>query len=60
VRILTRYQDPRPVAGVLLSHRVVQVVDGVVRQTMVITRMAPNPELEPGLFNRPRLPAEAR
>ncbi len=60
VRILTRYEDPRPVAGVLLPHRVVQVVDGVVRQTTVITRMEPNPDLEPGLFNRPRPPAEAR
>lgn len=57
VRILTRYEDPRPVAGVLLPHRVVQVVDGVVRQTTVITRMEANPALEPGLFRRPRAPA---
>ena len=60
VRILTRYEDPRPVAGVLLPHRVVQVVDGVVRQTTVITRMEANPVLEPELFRRPRARAEPR
>jgi hypothetical protein len=60
VRILTRYEDPRSVAGVLLPHRVVQVVDGVVRQTTVIARMEANPGLESGLFTRPRPPAEAR
>ncbi len=60
VRILTRYEDPRPVAGVLLPHRVVQLVDGVVRQTTVISRMEANPELEPGMFSRPRQPVEAR
>lgn len=60
VRILTRYEDPRPVAGVLLPHRVVQLVNGVVRQTTVITRMEANPDLEPGLFTRPRPPTETR
>jgi len=60
VRVLTRYEDPRPVAGVLLPHRVVQVVDGIVRQTTVITRMEANPAIEPGLFTRPRAPPEAR
>jgi len=60
VRILTRYEDPRPVAGVLLPHRVVQVVDGVIRQTTVITRMEANPALEPDLFKRPKPPAGAR
>ncbi len=60
VRILTRYEDPRPVAGVLLPHRVVQLVDGVVRQTIVIDLMEANPVLEPDLFRRPRPPTEAR
>lgn len=60
VRILTRYEDPRPVAGVLLPHRVVQLVDGVVRQTTVINLMEANPVMEPGLFSRPRASAEAR
>lgn len=60
MRILTRYEDPRPVAGVLLPHRVVQLVDGVVRQTTVIARMEANPELEPGMFSRPRASGETR
>lgn len=60
MRILTRYEDPRPVAGVLLPHRVVQEVDGVVRQTTVISRMEANPALDPGLFTRPRPPVGTR
>lgn len=54
VDILTRYEDYRPVNGVLLPHRVAVLTDGTVTQVTVIESVEANPTLAPGIFTRPK------
>lgn len=53
-QIVTRYDDFRPVAGVLLPFRITIVADGRVEQQMVIEKIEANPELTPETFTRPK------
>jgi hypothetical protein len=53
-QIVTRYDDFRPVDGVLLPHRVTLVTDGRVEQQMLMERIDSNPEVKPELFTRPK------
>lgn len=57
-QIITRYDDFRPVDGVLLPHRVTLVTDGRVEQQMIMEKIETNPELTPETFTRPK-PAPA-
>ena len=52
--IVTRYEDFRPVDGVLLPHRVTLETDGRVAQEMIMETIETNPELSPETFTRPR------
>jgi hypothetical protein len=56
-RVITRYDDFRPVDGVLLPHRVTLEADGRTEQTMIMERIETNPALTPGIFTRPRVAA---
>lgn len=53
IQIVTRFDDFRPVEGVLLPHELTLVVDGKVTQQTRIERMEPNPVIPPGIFERP-------
>lgn len=57
IQILTRFEDYRPVGGVLLAHRITLLVDGRVSQETVIDRIDGNPEVQAETFSRPRLAA---
>ncbi len=56
VQVMTRYEDYRPVAGVLLPHRLTTVVDGKATQQIRIDRMTGNPTLPEGVFSMPPPP----
>jgi hypothetical protein len=51
--IVTRYEDYRPVDGVMLPHKVTVAVDGKAIQTTVIETIEANPLLTPETFARP-------
>jgi hypothetical protein len=53
IRIVTRYEDYRPVDGVLLPHRMVLMVDGRVTQETLIENIEANPTLSEDTFQRP-------
>lgn len=53
VEVLTRYEDYRPVAGVLIPHKVGLLVDGKIKQVTVVESVEPNPKLTPETFARP-------
>jgi hypothetical protein len=53
VEIVTRYDDYRPVAGVLLPHRVAVMTDGKLVQQTLIERVEANPEVKSETFARP-------
>ena len=53
-KIVTRYDDFRPVDGVLLPHRVTLLTDGRVEQQMVMERIETNPETTAETFTRPK------
>jgi len=55
-QIITRYDDFRPVDGVLLPHKVTLMTDGKVEQQMIMERIETNPELTPETFTRPKAP----
>jgi hypothetical protein len=55
--IVTHYEDFRPVEGVLLPHRITVALDGVMTQQTRITRIDANPEIEAGVFSRPKVSA---
>jgi hypothetical protein len=60
-KIVTRYDDFRPVEGVLLPHRVTLLTDGQVEQQMIMEKIETNPELTPETFTRPKVaPAEKK
>jgi len=56
-QIVTRYDDFRPVDGVLLPHRVILLTDNRVEQQMAIERVETNPEVSKDLFTRPKAEA---
>jgi hypothetical protein len=55
--IITRYDDFRPVDGVLLPHKVTLMTDGRVQQEMIMEKIETNPELTPETFTRPKVAA---
>ena len=60
-KIVTRYDDFRPVEGVLLPHRVTLLTDGHIEQEMIMEKIETNPELTPETFTRPKAtPAEKK
>ena len=54
LQIITRYEDFRPVGGVLLPHEIIVAVDGRRTQQTRIETIEANPELSPGTFTRPK------
>jgi hypothetical protein len=55
VEIMTRYEDYRPVAGVMLPHRVAVLNDGKLMQHTLIEKVEPNPALTAETFARPKI-----
>lgn len=53
-QVVTRYDDFRPVDGVLLPHRVTLLTDNRIEQQMLMERIETNPALKPELFTRPK------
>jgi hypothetical protein len=60
LQIQTRYDDYRPVEGVLLPHRITVVVDGEITQQTLIDDIDPNPPLTAETFARPKPTPAAR
>jgi hypothetical protein len=58
LQVQTRYDDYRPVDGVLFPHRITVVVDGRIVQQTIIENIEPNPPLTPETFTRPKAPPE--
>lgn len=56
--MITRFDDFRPVSGVLLPHQVTAMVDGKVVQTTKIDQIEPNPEITADTFSRPKSAAK--
>ena len=56
-QIVTRYDDFRPVDGVLLPHKVTLITDGHVEQQTIMEKIETNPELTPDTFTRPKAAA---
>ncbi len=56
LQVMTRYEDYRPVDGVLLPHRLTTIVDGKPTQQLRIDRISGNPALPEGIFSRPPPP----
>lgn len=54
VQIVTRYEDFRPVGGVLLPHAILVAVDGRLIQQTKIESIDANPELSPETFTVPK------
>ena len=54
IEIVTRYEDFRPVEGVLLPHKVSVVTDGKIVQQIVIEAIEANPEVTDETFARPK------
>jgi hypothetical protein len=59
VQIVTRFDDYRPVDGVLLAHKVTVAVDGRVTQQSIIESIEPNPKTTPETFTRPKVAPKA-
>lgn len=55
VEIMTRYEDYRPVAGVMLPHRVAVLNDGKLVQHTLIETVEANPTLTAETFARPKV-----
>lgn len=56
VQIQTRYDDYRPVDGVLFPHRITVVIDARITQQTLIDSIEPNPPLTAETFSRPKAP----
>lgn len=54
IQIVTRFEDYRPVEGVLLAHKVTVVVDGRATQQSVIESIQANPAYSRETFSRPK------
>lgn len=59
VEVVTRYDDFRPVAGVLVAHEITLFVDGALSQQAKIDAIVPNPPIGIETFARPRGRADA-
>ena len=59
-KIVTRYDDFRPVEGVLLPHKVTLIADGRVEQQMIVEKIETNPEVTPETFSRPKAAPPAK
>ncbi|MDO8543447.1 MAG: hypothetical protein Q7S40_23660 [Opitutaceae bacterium] len=59
MQIATRFDDFRPVKGVLLPHEVTLIVDGKGTQQTKIERIDPNPQITAETFTRPKSTAKA-
>ncbi len=55
LQVVTHFDDFRPVAGVLLPHRITISVDGQASQQTKIVRIDANPEFKPEVFSRPKV-----
>lgn len=53
-KIVTRYDDFRPVEGVLLPHKVTLLTDGRIEQQMIMEKIETNPEVTAETFTRPK------
>lgn len=53
--IVTRYDDFRPIDGVLLAHKITLITDGKVEQQMVMEKIETNPEVTDETFTRPKV-----
>lgn len=60
VQVLTRYDDYRPVEGVMLPHRVTVIADGAVKQQTLLEDIDANPALTKETFTRPKVALPAR
>lgn len=59
IQIVTKFDDYRPVDGVLLAHRVTVLVDGKATQQSVIDSIQPNPSFTKDTFSRPKTGANS-
>lgn len=53
-QVITRFEDYRPVEGVMMAHTVTVVVDGKPMQQTRIAKIDPNPTLSADTFSRPK------
>lgn len=60
LQIVTRYEDFRPVDGVLLPHEITVSMDGRVTQQTKIEQIIANPKLTDDTFTRPKRPGETK
>jgi hypothetical protein len=60
LQLVTRFEDYRPVQGVLLAHRITLAVDGKVSQETLIDQIEPIPPPLPEVFARPKALSGAR
>lgn len=60
VEIVTRYDDYRPVAGVLVPHRVTVLTDGKLAHQTIIENIEANPALTTETFARPLVTVPAK
>jgi hypothetical protein len=51
----TRYEDFRPVAGVIMPHRIVVIADGKLLHKTVLQQLEPNVSVPAGCFTMPPL-----
>ena len=54
LEIMTRYEDYRPVRGVLVPHKVAVLTDGKLVQLTVIETVEANPAVTAEMFARPK------
>ena len=59
LQVVTHFEDFRPVASVLLPHKITVALDGQASQQTRILRIEPNPTLTAEAFNRPKVPPAA-
>jgi hypothetical protein len=55
VDVVTRYEDYRPVAGVLVPHKIAVLIDGKITQKTLVDKIEANPPVSTGTFSRPPL-----
>jgi hypothetical protein len=55
IRIVTRYEDYRPVDGVLLPHEISTATDGKLTQQTKVDQVTANPKFGPDTFSRPKI-----
>jgi len=58
VPLRTLYEDFRPVAGVIMPHRILVTADGKQLHKTILLKVEPNAPVPPGSFERPATPAQ--